>query len=268
MYKKVGILVMACLLLFHLSACHMQFAVPDVSSDPGSGADPGGAPGGVTDPLALAATASETPRPTFTWTPERVTISVSLETNCRSGPGTAYDYLGGLMVGETTEVLGRDASGQFWVVRNPDVPGGICWLWDQYATVTGNWQSLPVATPPPTPSPTFTPVPPPDFTVTLAETVCHAANLRITNTGPVTWESWQTSGPDVHVVAEGTFVKISAGCGGGVEDARASIAPGESGHVYAGPLPGTHGDVTVTVKICSEDHLGGTCITKTIGVSY
>ena len=40
----------------------------------------------------------------------------------------------------------------YWIVNNPDRPGE-CWLWGQYASVSGDTSSLPVRTPPPTPTP-------------------------------------------------------------------------------------------------------------------
>jgi hypothetical protein len=49
-----------------------------------------------------------------------------------------------LLVGESTEVLGRNADWTYWIVRNPDQPGGTCWLWGQYATLTGSPYNLPV----------------------------------------------------------------------------------------------------------------------------
>jgi hypothetical protein len=167
MPKRIGASIAISLLLLSIVGCHMQFVPPETSTVPGAvpGASDTAVPGPVTEtvaaPLAdtptftltFTPTASQTPLPSFTWTLGKVTISVSMDTNCRSGPGTVYDYLGGLMVGETTEVLGRDSSGQFWVVRNPDIPGGICWLWNKYATLTGDTSKLPVATPPPTPTP-------------------------------------------------------------------------------------------------------------------
>jgi uncharacterized protein YgiM (DUF1202 family) len=87
-----------------------------------------------------------------------VRVSVWVDTNCRSGPGAAYTYLGALLVGESTEVLGRNAAWTYWIVRNPDQPGGTCWLWGQYATLSGNPTGLPVYSTPTllTATPTYT----------------------------------------------------------------------------------------------------------------
>ena len=94
------------------------------------------------------------PTPVFTSTSVfNMQISVSTPTKCRTGPGIAYDRVGGLQVGEVVEVVGRNATGNYWIIRNPDRPGQRCWLWGEFATVTGNTSALPVYTPPPTPTP-------------------------------------------------------------------------------------------------------------------
>jgi hypothetical protein len=81
-------------------------------------------------------------------------VSVSVDTNCRTGPGKIYDYIGALIVGETAEVVGQSMDGQYWIIKNPDQPGE-CWLWGYYATVEGPVAGLPKYTPPPTPTPSF-----------------------------------------------------------------------------------------------------------------
>ena len=107
-------------------------------------------------PAEAAATPTITLTPTGTATPtsERPRLSVSVDTNCRSGPGKAYDILGFLLVGESVEVVGRGPDEAYWIVMNPD-RDGRCWLWGFYAEVSGPTDSLPVLTPPPTPTPEF-----------------------------------------------------------------------------------------------------------------
>ncbi len=94
-----------------------------------------------------------TPTPTQPSTPTAPTIKVSLDTNCRSGPGKVYDMIGALLVGETTEILARGSVPDYWVVDNPDYPGHECWLWGKYATVSGDTRHLPIRSAAPTPTP-------------------------------------------------------------------------------------------------------------------
>lgn len=111
---------------------------------------------------------SETPGPTtiptqaLTSTPTIPVVSVSQNTNCRSGPGIQYDLISSLLIGQTAEVVGKNSGvPNYWVIKNPE-GSGTCWLWGQYATVAGNTAALPeIPVPPtPTPSPTATPAAP------------------------------------------------------------------------------------------------------------
>jgi len=66
--------------------------------------------------------ATTTPTPIYSPTPAVPMIEVSLDSNCRSGPGKVYDMIGALLVGETTEILARGSVLNYWVVDNPDYP--------------------------------------------------------------------------------------------------------------------------------------------------
>jgi len=106
----------------------------------------------VAPPQATATTAN-------TPTPPLPILSVSLNTNCRTGPSRAYDYRGALLIGETEEIVARSSVPNYWYITNPDRPGEFCYLWGEYATVVGNTEALPEFTPLPSPTPTLTPTP-------------------------------------------------------------------------------------------------------------
>ena len=108
---------------------------------------------GATFTPSVTPSATASPTPVFTATPAIPLISVTVATNCRVGPGKVYDRVGALLVGQVAEVAGRNLNGNYWYIRNPNDPNGYCWLWGEYATVTGNFAALPVFTPPPTPTP-------------------------------------------------------------------------------------------------------------------
>ncbi|GMR09225.1 MAG: hypothetical protein BMS9Abin28_0043 [Anaerolineae bacterium] len=95
----------------------------------------------------------------YTATPSVPMVSVSLNTNCRTGPGRSYDYRGALLVGETEEVVALSTVPNYWYITNPDQPGKFCYLWGEYATVVGNTEALPEFTPLPSPTATATPTP-------------------------------------------------------------------------------------------------------------
>ena len=171
-----GMLSVAGALLLAGMACNLNFGAPPTESDlghvetsvagtliaqltlaPGPGqVQPTQQPGSTPEPLP-SATITLTPTDTSTPTPSVPMIGVTVNTNCRFGPGSIYDYLGALLVGEAAEIGGRDPSGEYWYIRNPDDPAHFCWLWGEYAQPVGNFGSLPILTPPPSPTPTYTP---------------------------------------------------------------------------------------------------------------
>ena len=109
--------------------------------------------------MTAEASATPTPSETPTATPCVPMVSVSVDTKCRTGPGSAYGYLGALLVGERAEVVGQSSVPNYWVIDNPDNPGQSCWLWGQYAQVICDTGALPILTPPPTPTATSVPLP-------------------------------------------------------------------------------------------------------------
>lgn len=121
------------------------------------------------EPQATA-TLEFTPTLVPTFTPSVPQVTVSTATNCRTGPGQVYDLLDALLVGQTREVVGKNSGvPNYWVIKRLN-GSGTCWLWGQYATVTGNTSNLPEYPVPPTPTPkatnTPTATPVPSFAVT------------------------------------------------------------------------------------------------------
>lgn len=108
-------------------------------------------------------------------------VSVSVNTNCRTGPGTVYDRISALLIGQEAEVVARTADGTYWVIRNP-AGSGTCWLWGFYATVTGPTSGLPVWDPPSTPTPAATITPTATSTNTPAPTTYKTGPLEIPQT--------------------------------------------------------------------------------------
>jgi hypothetical protein len=99
------------------------------------------------------------PAITLTSTSTTVRVTVSTATYCRMGPTEAYPMVGTLYVGQTAEVIGRNAYGDSVVIRLPEMTSTTCWLWTAYATFTGNKDGLPIISPPPVPA-TRTPTTP------------------------------------------------------------------------------------------------------------
>ena len=102
-------------------------------------------------PQGFAATA-QPPAATAEPTAGSPLISASVDTNCRKGPATIYEAISYLLVGNTSEVVAKYQNGLWWVIKDPNNPNQRCWVWGQTTSVTGNWQQLPDATQPPTPT--------------------------------------------------------------------------------------------------------------------
>lgn len=95
-----------------------------------------------------------------------VTATVTATTNCRMGPGTGYNIVTSLNVGQKVTVVGQDTADNYWIVDNPNA-NGTCWLWGQTSTLSGDPSGLPQLQPAAalgpsassTPKPTKTPKP-------------------------------------------------------------------------------------------------------------
>ena len=222
-----------------------------------------------TQPPTSTSTVTLTPEPSLTPTPEKPIITVSTNTNCRTGNAKNYDYVGALLTGEQAEILARD-SGNYWYVRLPS--GTMCWLWGNYGTITGDTSALPVFTPPPSPTPA------PDFTFTYKSYGVgpgyQCLLFEVKNTGSLTWESFRLEAHNTTQGVGGTlsrdeFTNFDQWCSpaGGLT----SLTPGSSGTVYSTiTMPsnpaGNSGDATLT--LCSQNGLAGQCLTKTINFTY
>ncbi len=212
---------------------------------------------------------SLTPTPEFTPTPLVPQISVSVNTNCRVGPGRVYDRMGFLLAGEAAEVLGRDPTGNYWYVRITNRGQQFCWLWGEYATLSGNTSVLPVFTPPPTPTPT----PSPNFrAIYKGKDFCTGTGwwveVELENNGTMTFRSISLSVRDTV-----TDVTLSLSANGFTNNdgcltstTRDDMAPGAVRIVSSRPFsydPVGH-SIRATITLCSDRDLKGTCISDVI----
>jgi hypothetical protein len=76
-------------------------------------------------------------------------------TNCRTGPGLAYEIIVTYPIGQTLDIVGRLESEDFWLVKSSESSNGTCWLWGEFADMDGSYWTAAAATfvtPPPTPT--------------------------------------------------------------------------------------------------------------------
>jgi hypothetical protein len=236
----------------------------------------------------LAAKPSPTPAPnvmppadpTLVVSPtlEVPTVSVSVQTNCRSGPGDAYEILGMLNVGETAEVVGRNVyndgtpANDSWIIKLPSNPTVTCWLWGMYATVAGNTSGLPVISPPPTPTPAAS------FDVTYSSMLAcpigtYAILFHVYNSGSISWESNRVVVTDLvtsetkEISWDGFPAINTASCA--VDSSAPVLEPGWNGNTSSLALstnPAGHW-ISAILQVCSQDGLAGICLEKTIKFS-
>jgi hypothetical protein len=193
-------------------------------------------------------------------------------TNCRNGPGKAYPIEGALLVGETAQVYGRDPTGNYWYIPNPDSPGDFCYVWDEYATFTGFTGSVQMFTPPPTPTPTRTPTPSPDFGGSFEGLVwCTGSwwtEIALENTSSLTFRSieflLEDLELDIEVADEADSFVDRPDCSSSTS--KVSLQPGKTLVVSSPSLdndPDGH-KMRAVITLCSETGLDGDCITKTL----
>jgi hypothetical protein len=228
-------------------------------------------------------TPTETLTPTLIVTPTPLIplISVSVNTNCRNGPGKVYNMQGALLVGEVAQVYGRDPTNNYWYIRNPDPGPEFCWVWGQYATLTGPFLLLPVFTPPPTPTatltptPSFTPTPSPAFNAEYASLdTCNSSwwvEIKLKNTGSISFRSADVSVKDkvtsiVQVALTDGFTDID-GCLKTTTKDKLGI-----GDTYLLSAPAfnynpTGHELLITLTLCSDTGQKGMCTTRKVKVT-
>ena len=192
-------------------------------------------------------------------------VQVSVDTNCRSGPGKSYTYLGALLVGDETSIYGLDPSGSWYYINNPEKEGEFCWIWNYHAQTSGNTDPLPVYTPGPTP------ISDPNFSVGFREVEsCGGAwqvEFEIVNTGGRVIESVSTFVQDTVTSAKTVNSSKNAferktGCT--LDQMPDSRGPGDTGFTVSLDLANNPtGHLTyASVTVCTLDNLAGDCRTR------
>jgi hypothetical protein len=207
--------------------------------------------------------------------PGTVQVSVSVPTNCRVGPGVIYPRVGALRLNEVAEVMGRHASRDYWIIRLPGTTNQTCWLWGQYATVSGNADALPVFTPPPAPA-TFTPVVSASSFDIAYEGLesCSGTGwwveLGLENLGGVTFRSIsftiEDRDADVSLTQNANRFINRNGCN--ETETRDTLGPDVSRKVSSPLLTAnpTGHRLRATIRLCSDTGQSGTCVSQTVNI--
>jgi len=214
-----------------------------------------------TDTPVATATLPFTPTSTFPL------ITANIDTNCRKGPAPEYERVGYLLVGEVSEVLGKNSSGTWWYIKNPKNPSVLCWVWGKSTTVSGSTVELAIITPPPPPA---SPTPgKANFSAAYVGTKkCggdrHAIfSVKVTGGSGFESMSIKTHDQDTSLLISGAtasnapFMTGSGKCPPG-ED---TLEPGTTAYV-AGNIAGAPAghNAKTSITLCTKDNLGGTCV--------
>jgi hypothetical protein len=71
---------------------------------------------------------------------------VSADSNCYAGAGTNYGLVITLHPGTIAVPVGKATALNYWHIQTPNYPGSTCWVAGTYATLTGDFSSLPEET--------------------------------------------------------------------------------------------------------------------------
>jgi hypothetical protein len=102
--------------------------------------------------------------------------------NVRSGPGTAYPIVGGLIRGDVVEVVGQNATGTWLQIAYATGTESRAWVAAAYVDLTGSLVEVPkVAAPPLTGPMAAAPTPAAEFTGKLVFQVCNGCDIYVIN---------------------------------------------------------------------------------------
>ena len=216
MLRRKLTLLLSVLLIAALSACNLPGGAPEETAtadlaltitalaNSGQTSTPG-APVGSQETATPQFTATAGP----TSTPSVPEVTVSQNTNCRTGPGVVYDNIGALLIGQKATVVGKNTSSGYWIINNPGKTG-TCWLFPQYATVSGNTANLQEYSIPPTPTPTSTPTSTPTATPSAPAPVNNVTmNMVCPNgnhAGTLNWEDKSNNEDGFNIYANGVLL--------------------------------------------------------------
>jgi len=208
---------------------------------------------------------TSTPEPSLTPIPP--TISVTVDADCRYGPGTNYPTVGTLRAGQKVLLHGKNMTNDWWLIDNPGRPGEFCWVGGQNAQFEGDQVAIAVVA---LPSVYFT-----------AEYYTHqdcegeeeveTYIFIVRNTGSTTLESGtMTLGRIDNGISlmnsSFPFANSNApfrdeNCGPG----RDSLAPGAQALIrIVSQTPDLLTPAHATIRLCAKDGLKGNCLEQAV----
>ncbi len=210
--------------------------------------------------IAIATATSEIIIPTF-----GTTAHINTNTNCRTGPSTAYPVVFTAQEGANLKVVSNTADSHYIIVENPSSPGQTCWLWTEYVDISGNIAGLPVATLPVLPTLAM------NFTVSFLKVVeCTNWSLafKVVSTGATTLQSYKVVAQDLNENTQETTTKNDFNERQACRDTEniPYLNNGDTGFIYADDFPfdPSGHSIKATITICSNNDLSSVCMTQVL----
>lgn len=227
------------------------------------------------EPTATSENTAATPTELTPVTGENVSITLTRNTVCRTGPATNYPSVVNIPAGQLLNAIGKlENDTDYTYIENPSVPGSYCWVFSEGAAVQGSRANLKVFNPLPTPAPESEM----DFSVIYSGIQeCpgddYSFNLVVTNTNKKVWQSIKIYIIDANTKKTASYSSdhfegwtkchVDWYQHDLTKGEHAFISPYNPGHFDYSPYGGTF---FIRVKLCSEEGLGGTCMDKEIKV--
>ncbi|MBK6645532.1 MAG: hypothetical protein IPG44_07220 [Anaerolineales bacterium] len=217
MFRRKSFLLVSVFLIASLTACNMPSGTEPTVDLAGTVTAQAlllesGSGGNAPQQELPTATPAFTATPELTGTPSVPEVTVSVNTNCRTGPGTAYQIIGALVIGQKELWLGRIHPPVTGSSTTPAVP--------EPAGCSRSTRPSPATPPscrntdPPTPTPTFTSTP--TATPTLASPapvnnvnitmVCTPDGINFKHSGTLTWEDKSNNEDGFNIYVNGTLI--------------------------------------------------------------
>jgi len=181
------------------------------------GTESGGEYADTEAPQEVYIAPTSTPEPEATPTVEEAWVSVTKNTNCRSGPSTGYPIEVTIPQGTDVIVLGRTSGSDYYYVQNPNDPASGCWIWGELATIPINIEILPIFTPMPLPTLAFIPtaaIPDCDQNAWIVIQNDTGGQLTLYLKGPYNYTFYVSPGTQTLSICSGSYTYTAYGCGG------------------------------------------------------
>ncbi|MCH7479777.1 MAG: SH3 domain-containing protein [Chloroflexi bacterium] len=209
------------------------------------------------------------------------TATVSKDTNCRGGPNTIYNVIKVVTVGEELEVVGQYPDGPYVIVDLGN--GKQCWLWLEYASLTGDISGLLAFSAPAPPVVVITSTSAPSSPLALSHygynecgNKVYMVVVAVQNNSSEAFQSVYVklihlqSGGGTHSMFTETnnapFLSNPNQCPSGdwnyMAPGASQLSPGETAYLslLANQRSSAYGEnVQATIKVCTQDDLKGQC---------